>query len=711
MMKSNFGALSRLAWACMCVLVAGPALVLQAGLADGIIPADRVIDWTQAGVPGFDAIRASRTMFTNVAGLDTNGVLDCSAAIQAAINNCPSNGIVGLPAGRLVISNMLYISANSLNRGGYMTLKGAGSGNTTILNRGSGPAFLTGNQNYGQSNSIVVSTLYQGTSNMIVGVTPDFEVNDVLMLFRQDEAATNFDLVFDNSGLTNSSIISTNGMLVGYGNWYRVGSGDVFSQLVRCTGISGTSISFWPPLYWSWTNTPGLYAYCKRVWGASALVGVESLTITNSSWVQATMKFNGTYGSWLKDCKVLGYGSPVVMFTDSLNCQVQGCDFSLNSANPPGGDVIGLEFNHCSAFKAEENTFSGYWVQMLLESSASGGVIAYNYFTNEYMAASAPAGYLQPDIYLCHEAHVMMNLLEGNILSGVQADNYHGSSSHNTFFRNWVHGTDHAFGYGLTNNIKCIDLCRYSYYYNIVGNVLGSPESARSGAFYQAPNDGTFGTLSPAMYRLGFPDMGNDCTACNDVYLNYQGANGTTVWGYPISFDPRVTNTLLRLNNYDCVTGGVPDGNTNLPPSLVYGASPPSWWPSTNTAPWPPIGPDLSPRVSVIPAQLRYNALPGPASNAAPTLKGFHIAAFPVAPNSGPVPLTVSVTPPLNPSGFLTQGTTNFLFDFGDGTLSSSVTHVYTSPGVYTFRGYAFGASVTNLLFTYNSAITVTNPP
>ncbi len=428
-----------------------------------------------------------------------------------------------LPAGRLVISNALLISANSINRGGYMTLKGAGKTNTTILSKPG--SILTGNQNYGQSNSIVISTLYQGTTNMLLRAAPDFGVNDVVILLRQDEMATNFDLIFDNSGLTNSNIILTNTVLVGFGNWYRIGSGDVFAQLVRCTAVSGTNITFWPPLYWSWTNTPDLYAYCKYVIGASAFVGIEDLTITNTTERATVIAFIGTYGSWVKNCKLIGFGTPSIMVNDALNCEIRECDFVQPMVNPPGGDVIGLEFNHESGSKSENNAFSGFWLQMLLESSASGNVIAYNWFTNDYFAAGALTAYQEPDIYLNHEAHDMMNLIEGNVMGNIQADNYHGGSSHNTFFRNWFHGMGGAFGIALTNNIRCIDLCRYSYYYNIVGNVVGSLESARPEAVHDAPTNGTFNTSIPAMYRFGFPDLGNNCVACGDVFINWQGAS------------------------------------------------------------------------------------------------------------------------------------------------------------------------------------------
>jgi len=580
-----------------------PAAMLQSASAQ-VIPATRTIDWTQAGVPG--GIPTSRIIFTNVSGLDTNGVLDCSAAIQAAINACPANHVVMLPAGNLVISNTLAIAANTLHfRPGLITLRGAGNSNTMLLNKTGGPVVLTGNQNYGQSNSILISTLFQGATNLTITSTPDFQVGDVLLLQRQDEDATNFALVFNNEGLTNSGITNVSGNLFGRGLWSRNGSGDVFAQLVTCAAINGSTITFWPPLYLDWTNSNprGLCAYCRKVWGASAGVGIESLAITNTAVNSTTVSFIGSYGSWVQGCKMYGYGSPFIMLHEALNCEVRDSDFCLNITNPPGGDCDALQLNESSSCKVENNTFSGYWEQLMMEGSASGNVIAYNYFTNEYFALAASTHYEEPDIYANHEAFDAANLFEGNIMAQFQADNYHGGCGYNTLFRNWIHGMDSPYGIPLTNNIKCIDLDRYSYFWNVVGNVVGSPAVASvPGSVYTAPTNGSFGIAINAMYRIGYPDMGNDIWNDSDVYINYQGAPGTTVYDYPINYDERVITTLFRTNNYDYVTAGIPDGTTVMPASLVY-SSAPSWW-GTNR--WPAIDPNNSTLVAMIPAQQRF---------------------------------------------------------------------------------------------------------
>jgi hypothetical protein len=76
----------------------------------------------------------------------------------------------------------------------------------------------------------------------------------------------------------------------------------------------------------------------------------------------------------------------------------------------------------------------------------------------------------------------------------------------------------------------------------------------------------------------------------------------------PSNWDPKTAATTLRHGNYDYVNRSIAWHRTDdreLPASL-YLASKPSWW---GRGPWPPIGPDLKPMVSSIPARERYEKL------------------------------------------------------------------------------------------------------
>jgi hypothetical protein len=157
-----------------------------------------------------------------------------------------------------------------------------------------------------------------------------------------------------------------------------------------------------------------------------------------------------------------------------------------------------------------------------------------------------------------------MNLFEGNRGVKLNFDNYWGSSSHNTAFRNWIERRSDPPDDYISSGIWAVDIQANSHYQNIVGNIIGYP--------------GCNGTI----WRFGYtcPSGGEN--------------------------DPAAEITLIRHGNYDYVTETTQwDSNIsdrNLPNSL-YLSSKPSFF---GSLPWPPFGPDLSPITNDLPAQLRF---------------------------------------------------------------------------------------------------------
>jgi hypothetical protein len=83
----------------------------------------------------------------------------------------------------------------------------------------------------------------------------------------------------------------------------------------------------------------------------------------------------------------------------------------------------------------EDNAFFVLRHAMVLEGGGSGNVFGYNDSTASQ--GNVGDGWLFPDM-ITHGAHPYMNLFEGNIGVKLNFDNYWGSSSHNTAFRNWI---------------------------------------------------------------------------------------------------------------------------------------------------------------------------------------------------------------------------------------------------------------------------------
>ena len=227
--------------------------------------------------------------------------------------------------------------------------------------------------------------------------------------------------------------------------------------------------------------------------------------------------------------------------------------------------------------KIENNIFNKDFPAIELNNSSSGFYIGYNY---EY---GSPSQYGSDMVTWSfddgHAAFNIMNLYEGNIGEMMGADNYFGGSGYGTVLRNYFTGYNPNFG--VTGDAVWLD--RLAYYYNVVGNVLGSKN--------QAPKAYS-GCNAPAIYRLGMPNLGNCGTTAWDGF--------TPTGGYP---DPKVSATLLRWGNYDYLNktaqfnpAEIPSGvavptSQTIPNSYAY-TSTPSWWPAS--IPWPPIGPDVT---------------------------------------------------------------------------------------------------------------------
>jgi len=117
---------------CGWVVLGALLLVSQIAPAD-IIPASRLANWSNAGVPG--GIPTITNIFVNVLATSNpnfrcpaNGT-DISAHLYNAITACPPNEVVYMPAGTYAIRNSLPVIGTLTN----IVLRGAGPGLTTIV--------------------------------------------------------------------------------------------------------------------------------------------------------------------------------------------------------------------------------------------------------------------------------------------------------------------------------------------------------------------------------------------------------------------------------------------------------------------------------------------------------------------------------------------------------------------------------------------------
>lgn len=532
--------------------------------APGLIPADRRITW-KAGIPG--GIPARTTIFANVKNAPYNaqgdGVADDTSAIQNAINACPADQVVFMPAGTYKITDTISLKSR-------VTLRGAG--NTTKLKwMGSASCVLEIRDNAYEDGVFYNTSPYNLSGGYTKGSTSvsmannNWAVGDVILIDQQSDG----------------NLVVAGGTS-GPATWCGRDNGDrCMGQLVKVLTRSATNITFEPELYTNYTA--GLVPQGIKVKGVTELAGFEDFAVDNVNDARDTMWWFGGYRCWLKNVDMKGSRRRHIWMLHDMQCEIRGCTFHDGTGNYGPDRAYGIFLgNMITASLVEDNIFYNMHVPIAFEGGACGNVVSANFITK--VKYSDPE-WAQPAI-VEHGPHPMMNLIENNTFgSKIIGDMYWGSASHNTYFRNRVYMAQPT---GLNYGTWLVDFYIWHKYENIVGNVLGTPgyetvfeENCTPYAYYQGK----------IVYKLG-----------------YANNSGSTTGS-----DPQIEATMIRHGNWDSVTGGVVWSSgisvQQMPPSLTY-AQQPSWW---TGAPWPAYGPDVaSSLTNKIPAQLRYEAMGSP---------------------------------------------------------------------------------------------------
>lgn len=529
-----------------------------------LLPSDRTIDWSQAGVPGGVP---SYDVWTNMAGLDASGATDCSAAIQAALDSCPPFKAVKLPAGTFKLTNMVTLTHTNV-------LRGAGTNSTTLLiagvYAGSWAGVRIGSSQGGDTTwDVVPATATKGATSIYCSSVAGLAASNVVCIEQKN----------DNSFVFN---FSDEGGSLGQ-DWY-YGTNYNLAQMVEVRSVSGTNITFWPPLNWNYTNSSLLPKVHRKsngayVWGC----GLEDLTVgqTGANGEKNIDFFFAKY-SWVSRVMSTNCYKYHVQLQAALGCEVRDSMFVGAQGSTSGGSY-GLSLALGStACKIENNAINNTITGVILAEMAQGNVIGYNYV---HRTQYTPTNFFQT-AFSAHDAHPLMNLFEGNVGGAFISDNVHGSSSHTTFFRNRLVGAQ-TQGAGTTNwttqQNRALQWDNHNWYGIGVGNVIGNTNVSYL-AFTNGPNS------LPASVSV----------------LEAFGYSSASPYSYT---DTNAFATAILLGNYLIGTGsdGVPAreslGSTNLDSSLYLSAKP-SWF---GTVQFPPIGPDVVGYTNAIPAQMRFH--------------------------------------------------------------------------------------------------------
>jgi len=248
-------------------------------------------------------------------------------------------------------------------------------------------------------------------------------------------------------------------------------------------------------------------------------------------------------------------------------------------------------------------------------------VQSYNYSIDDYYTKGGATEWQQGSSYH-HGAGDLYHLFEGNHGVALTGDDIHGTADFITAFRNYWNGRDPAggsVGGGKTQQTNAVQLEAFNRYFNIIGNVLGTPgyHTRYDWAPTSTTDSGSASNSNASVYSIGF-----------------SGNEGTRWSGPPaIPNDPMVKATLMRWGNYDAVSSAVVWNASEVPSGLSQYANPlppdhtlpkslylskaPNWFTTLfGGVVWPAIGPDVTGGPLLggfaykIPAQLCYEHTP-----------------------------------------------------------------------------------------------------
>jgi len=529
---------------------------ITVGSPSALIPPDRRVDWSYAGIPG--GIPARTAIATTVYPGATAAQI--SAAIAAASG---SGGVVYLSAGTYNLSSGITFGAAN-----NVTLRGAGPGQTTLVLTGSG-SYIQPGGDYLYNKTGVATTggiAKGGTSVTLAGAPPSVAAVGRLLCIQEN---ADYDLTFNASGDSNIG---------------------VHSHTARITGISGNTVSFTPPNLFDFPAAGN--PVVKFAGACTSMCGLEDMTVTGgASPPQQGIWLLGADRFWLKNVEVTNfYGRSGIVRCDYSNqLEIRRC-YIHDPTGFPNGDGYGIYlWEQSDHALVEDNIFYHTGCDIMFAHS-SGHVIGYNFCWAQGRTTTTP-GTIPAAILLSHFAHPFMCLIEGNYASWISNDGVHGTSSHHTIFRNSINGLHPT----LTGHRWLITLAQGSYYHNIIGNVLGDGSWAFT--TYEMKMDGTnYGHMDSTVWKLEWPNDGNFHMTPDIPLVNWTQS-------FP---DPNVRGTAIIHGNYDYYHNAVHEwayANHALPASL-YHSSKPAWF--GNLA-WPPIGPDVTGYVTTIPAKQRWD--------------------------------------------------------------------------------------------------------
>jgi hypothetical protein len=550
-----------------------------------IVPPDRLPPpgtWESAGVEG--GIPARTTICADVTlapyNADKTGTASAVSAIQTAIDLCPDGQVVLVPAGTYKIDDGLNIRK-------AITLRGAGT--STLFQVTAGTAVHIGDlgpwpppKSNDAYRTPITGGAKRGSTTVNVADTSRVAVGKLIMVDENDDPA----LVWTKPDV----------------------KGRFRASMHMVDSKTPTSVTFHPALPIDFENAPQLSWFPDLTHDA----GVESIKFVGTGTQPGLfMDIFSAWNVWVYDCEFTMMPSRTIMVAWSGHVELRKNYMHDQSNGGPNSEGLDLFCDTNWSLVVDNVCVAGGFPQINIGdggpnpyySGGFGNVIAYNYVVDAFYTdppTSPEAGKMPSDISTNHSPHSQFNLVEGNVMGKFGVDAYHGSGSHTLLFRNSITGQTK---WTTTDHATAIQIDRRNLHYSIVGNVLGIQGRPPTMAYATTSN-----WNGSTIYRLGFPDVGND---------GYRGTFPPTPLAHSDGgprdlYVERTTTspgTTLIEGNWDSVTNLQDFSAGPQPmPSSYYLTSKPAFFKSLA---WPPVDPSkpVTNDPTIIPAG--YRAIKG----------------------------------------------------------------------------------------------------
>jgi hypothetical protein len=453
------------------------------GTCTGATPTACAVDWSTVGIPGGIPVGTQSGSTITSTGSDQTSAIN--TALAACGGTSSAEKFVNLAAGTFVVTGQLTVPS-------FCYLNGQGA-NQTILNAngtsGNGVINLGSALNVEPSisnDTAITAGLSAGSTSITVASASHISVGSLLTITELNSLANHVNST-GSEGFCN--------FCDPYGGFRSSG------QTVLVTGVSGTTITISPGLYWtfgptlpSWAASSVFYAGTNvtsggNIWKETATpaspffctsgttgpsssdgtcawtntgagtttkptatpftpvaikAGVENLQIFITNAGTTTLVGPNVNINQCEYCFEHGVednytDADHIVATYDYGGEVSENYFSNAILHEPGTYDSAVQVSlYTSKFLIQNNIFERGHVGILFEHGPSGNVSAYNYMLPGFDSGS-PAFVIGGFDY--HGAHSQYNLMEGNIAIGLYEDSVWGTSTNQTSFRNWIQGS------------------------------------------------------------------------------------------------------------------------------------------------------------------------------------------------------------------------------------------------------------------------------